>query len=188
MEPDLRTALVRRGRVSAVPCPRSAAVAAGFSPSCPPAYAASELGLIAGTGMLVAYVPASPCCRRCYAAPSAGEAGSSAITGWLPSTFPVTPPHPDHLRGLRRRFAACLLISELRLQSRLNLRSPKTEIGRHRSRSAGIPPPGRTRSRCSHPPWPRPRRPTNWPAGPGLAQAAPSARRFIPPDQETSSP
>ena len=84
-EPDLRKPCARPGRAPAIPLTlAAAAVTAGFLSFLPTAYLGlSELGEVAGAGMIIAYLTSVRYCPRCiYVLRPAGEPEGLGFT-WL---------------------------------------------------------------------------------------------------------
>ena len=140
-EPDLRKALMQAGARAGVPLTlAAAAVAAGFLSFLPTAYrGVSELGQIAGVGMLVAYVTSITVLPALlYVLHPPRRAGHARHHLPRPGRrFPGTPPHPDHRgdAGRRHRRSAAALFPPLRFQPDEPAQCHR-RIGRHLSRPA----------------------------------------------------
>ena len=138
---DLHAALVQAGRRAGAPLTLAAlATAAGFLSFLPTAYkGVSELGLIAGVGMLIAFLTSVTVAAG--AARLAQAAERSRISVGYAALAPV-----DHLLDRHRMpvligtvlviVAGLPLLHWLRFDfNPINLRSPKVEVGRDLSRS-----------------------------------------------------
>ena len=131
---DLAGALANAARNVGAPLTlAAAATAAGFLSFLPTAYGGvSELGQIAGVGMIIAYRHQHHAAAGAAdGAQSAGREGAARLSQWLAPVdrFTGAPPHSDHRRHRWRSCSAacrCSIILQFDFNP-INLRNPKVE-------------------------------------------------------------
>ena len=130
---DLRIALANAARHVGVPLTlAAAATAAGFLSFLPTDYqGVSELGQIAGVGMIIAYLDQHHAAAGAAAAvQSAGRKGAARLcVAGAGRSLHGAAPHPDHRRhraGCRSAACRCSIILQFDFNP-INLRSPKVE-------------------------------------------------------------